>query len=116
VTPPTKVLYFDRTPGDPFRPGWQRRLLHTDRLMTVVLDIDNGPWSAPDPFHSNPHEQTTYVAAGEVLFCSEGSAPERLVAGDMIAIPSGVPHSIQLLSAAARLVDTFYPVREDFIR
>ena len=56
------------------------------------------------------------MASGEVLFCSEGSAPERLNAGDMIAIPSSVPHSIQLLSGSARLVDTFYPVREDFLK
>ena len=116
MTPPTKVLYFDRTPGDPFRPGWQRRLLHTDRLMTVVLDIDNGPWSAPDPFHSHPHEQTTYVAEGEVLFLSEGEEPKRLHAGDVVAIASGRPHAIQLLSPRARLVDHFTPIREDFLK
>jgi len=55
------------------------------------------------------------VASGEVLFCSDGASPERLEAGDMIAIPSGIPHSIQLLSPTARLVDTFHPIREDFI-
>jgi quercetin dioxygenase-like cupin family protein len=116
VTPPTKVLYFDQTPGDPFRPGWQRRLLHTDHLMTVVLDIDNGPWSAPDPFHSHPHEQITYVAAGEVLFLSENEEPKRLRAGDVVAIASGRPHAIQLLSPRARLVDNFTPIREDFLK
>jgi mannose-6-phosphate isomerase-like protein (cupin superfamily) len=116
VTPPTKVLYFDRTPGEPFRPGWQRRLLYTGSLMTVVLDIDNGPWSAPDPFHSHPHEQTTYVAEGEVLLLSEGEEPKRLRAGDVVAIASGLPHAIQLLSVRARLVDSFTPIREDFLK
>ena len=103
-------------PAETLREGLSRRIIPTNQLMSVALDIEGGPWKEPEPFHSHPHEQTTYVAAGEVLFCSEGSAPERLTAGDLIAIPSGVPHSIQLLSDSARLVDTFYPVREDFIK
>ena len=103
-------------PAEHLREGLSRRIIRTSRLMSVVLDIEGGPWTEPEPFHSHPHEQTTYVASGEVLFCSEGSAPERLTTGDMIAIPSGIPHSIQLLSASARLVDTFNPVREDFIK
>jgi quercetin dioxygenase-like cupin family protein len=56
------------------------------------------------------------VASREVQFCREGSTPQRRKAGEKIAIPSGVPHSIQLLSRSARLVDTFHPVREDFIK
>jgi mannose-6-phosphate isomerase-like protein (cupin superfamily) len=103
-------------PAEKLRDGLSRRIIRTNQLMSVALDIDNGPWKEPEPFHSHPHEQTTYVASGEVLFCSECSTPERLGDGDLIAIPSGVPHSIQLLSASARLVDTFYPVREDFIK
>ena len=84
--------------------------------MTVVLDIDNGPWAAPDPYHSHPHEQTTYIADGELLFLSEGDEPRHVRAGDLIAVPSGVPHSIQLLSPRARLVDSFNPIREDFLK
>jgi mannose-6-phosphate isomerase-like protein (cupin superfamily) len=103
-------------PAERLREGWSRIIIRTDHLMSVTLDIEGGPWNEPEPFHTHPHEQTTYLASGEVLFCSEGNTPERLVGGDLIAIPSGVPHSIQLLSASARLVDTFYPVREDFIK
>ncbi|MGA2040840.1 MAG: cupin domain-containing protein [Bryobacteraceae bacterium] len=103
-------------PAEKLREGLSRRIIRTDQLMSVALDIEGGPWQEPEPFHSHPHEQTTYVASGEVLFCSDGTTPERLNTGDLIAIPSGVPHSIQLLSRSARLVDTFYPVREDFIK
>ena len=102
-------------PPESLREGLSRRIIRTSHLMSVVLDFEGGPWEKPEPFHSHPHEQTTYVASGEVLFCSEGSAPERLGCGDMVAIPSGVPHSIQLLSGSARLVDTFHPIREDFL-
>jgi mannose-6-phosphate isomerase-like protein (cupin superfamily) len=103
-------------PAETVRAGLSRRIIRTDKLMSVALEFEGGPWKEPEPLHSHHHEQTTYVASGEILFCSEGSAPERLNAGDLVAIPSGVPHSIQLLSASARLVDTFYPVREDFIK
>jgi quercetin dioxygenase-like cupin family protein len=112
----TSVLSFDQTEGERFRPGFERRILYTSQLMTVVLDIDNGPWAEPDPYHSHPHEQTTYIADGELLFLAEGDEPRRVRAGDLVAVPSGVPHSIQLLSARARLVDTFNPIREDFLK
>lgn len=103
-------------PAEMLREGLSRRIIRTNQLMSVALDIEGGPWKEPEPFHSHPHEQTTYVASGEVLFCSEGSVPEHLNAGDLIAVPSGVPHSIQLLSPSARLIDTFSPVRDDFIK
>ena len=104
------------TPAERVKEGLVRRIIRTGRLMTVVIDFSGGPWPQPDPHHSHPHEQTTFVAAGEILFLAEGSEPERLGAGDLFAVPGGVPHSIQLLSATARLVDTFNPIREDFLK
>ena len=91
-----------------------RYLAHTARLMMAVIDFDDGPTAAPDPPHSHPHEQISYVAAGEILFFLDGT-PTRLGPGDMFTVPSGVPHSVQLLSAHVRLVDTFHPVRDEFL-
>ncbi len=109
------VTYYDQAPATVFRERCERRIVHTANLMTVVIDFNNGPWTEPDPLHSHPHEQITYIASGEVLFLSEGDEPRRLKAGDLFAVPSGVPHSIQLLSASARLIDSFQPIREDFL-
>ncbi len=109
------VLSCRTATAEKFRPGFTRHILQTPNLMTVVLDIDNGPWDAPDPYHSHPHEQITYLVEGEILFLAEGQEPCRMTAGDLFAVPSGVPHSIQLLSGRARLVDTFNPIREDFL-
>ena len=111
----TEVLRIDSEPGEAVRPGFTRRMIRTGELMTAVLDIAGGPWAEADPYHSHRHEQTCYIAAGEILFLAEGSAPERLIAGDCFAVPPHVPHSIQLLSKTARLVDNFHPVREDFL-
>lgn len=110
------VLTYEQTPGEVFREGCERRIIQTSRLMTVVIDLNNGPWNQPDPYHSHPHEQTTYLADGEILFLAEGQEPTRMKAGDMFAVPSNQPHSIQLLSKRARLVDTFNPIREDFLK
>jgi quercetin dioxygenase-like cupin family protein len=110
------VVLYRSSQGERFREGCQRRIVHTPQLMTVLLDMENGPWAAADPFHSHPHEQTTFVSEGEVLFLVEGDAPRHLRAGDLVAVPSGRPHAIQLLSERARLVDSFNPVREDFLK
>ena len=109
------ILKLNATTGEKFRPGFERRIIYTRDLMTAVLDIDNGPWDAPDPYHAHPHEQITYLAEGEILFLAEGQEPSRMTAGDLFAVPPDVPHSIQLLSHRARLVDTFNPIREDFL-
>ncbi len=97
------------------REGLQRKIIHTDNLMTVLIDFSDGPWDKPEPPHSHPHEQTSYVAEGEIIFLCEGEADQHLKAGDMFAAPSGRPHTIQLLTEKARLVDSFNPVREDFL-
>ena len=115
MTSQTTVLAYEAAPGEAFREGFERRILSTSQLMMVVIDISNGPWAAPDPLHSHPHEQMTYVAEGELLFLAEGQEPHRMKAGDMIAIPSNHPHSIQLLSRRARLIDSFHPLREDLL-
>ena len=112
---PATVLYLDQTEGETFREGCERRIIRTEKLMTAVIDFRNGPWAEADPLHSHPHEQTTYVADGELLFLSEGEEPRRLKTGDVFAVPGGQPHAIRLLSKTCRLIDTFTPVREDFL-
>ena len=109
------VLKFNDVPYELVREGLQRKIIHTDNLMTVLIDFSDGPWDKPEPPHSHPHEQTSYVAAGEIIFFCEGEADQHLKAGDMFAVPSGRPHTIQLLTEKARLIDNFNPVREDFL-
>ena len=97
------------------KPGIKRRLLHTQNLMMVAIEFENGPWEKPDPLHNHVHEQITYIAEGEVIFFSEGEPDQILKKGDMVSIPSLKRHAIQLLSAKAILIDSFNPPREDFL-
>lgn len=91
-----------------------RYLAHTDKLMMVVIDFNDGPTSEPDPPHDHPHEQVTYVAAGEIIVFIDGE-PTQLAAGDMFTVAANIPHSVQLLTSHVRLIDTFTPLRQDFL-
>jgi quercetin dioxygenase-like cupin family protein len=88
--------------------------VHTERLMMVVMDFADGPAAQPDPPHSHPHEQISYVVSGRVRYFL-GDEHADLEPGDLVTIPPGVPHRVQPLSAAVRLADAFHPIREDFL-
>ncbi len=91
-----------------------RYIANTDNLMMVVIDFTDGPTSEPDPPHSHPHEQVAYVVEGEVIFWLD-KEQVRLGPGDIYTVPPNVPHTIQLLTKHVRLIDTFTPLREDFL-
>ena len=103
----------DVTP-ETIAPKRRRYLTHTETLMVVVIDFNDGPADKPDPPHAHPHEQITYLVSGEVLFFLDGE-PTRLGPGDLVTIPPDVPHAVQLLSEHVRVVDAFHPLREDFL-
>ena len=102
-------------PKETIGTGRTRHLTHTDTLMMVVIDFHDGPTSEPDPPHSHPHEQVSYVAEGEIIFVLDGEKT-RLGKGDMYAVPPDVPHTVQLLTPHVRLIDTFTPLRDDFLK
>ncbi len=109
------VLHYINSPYMAVRPGLERRLIHADELMMVIADFTDGPWQEKEPPHSHPHEQTTYIADGEVVFYCEDEPDQHLKPGDMFVVPSGKLHTIKLLTKTARLVDSFTPLRKDFL-
>ena len=66
------------------------------------------------PMHSHDNEQITYVLEGALKFVIEGK--ELIVrSGDILVIPSNLPHSAEALEDTVDL-DIFCPPREDWIR
>jgi quercetin dioxygenase-like cupin family protein len=94
---------------------FERRIFHLENLMVTICDFTNGPAPQPDPPHSHPHEQIMYVAEGELFFFI-GNEKHHILKGDVCSVPSGVPHCIQTISNYVRLIDSFSPVREDFLK
>lgn len=109
------VLKFNESTPEIVRDGLERRIINTTNLMTVIVDFTDGPWAEAEPFHSHPHEQTSYVAEGEIIFYCEGEPDQHLQPGDMFSVVSGQKHTIRLLSPNARLIDSFNPIRQEFI-
>ena len=99
---------------EPIGEGRTRYLAHTEKLMMAVIDFRDGPTREPDPPHSHPHEQISYVVSGELIVFI-GDEQTRLAPGDMFTVPPDIPHSVQLLTEYVRLVDTFHPIRDEFL-
>jgi quercetin dioxygenase-like cupin family protein len=107
---------FKQLPFECIKEGVFRSVVYTQNLMVATIDFTNGPWDEPDPYHSHPHEQVSYVAKGEIVFYCEDQAEKHLKAGAVFAVPSEKKHTIKLLTKEVRLVDSFTPIREDFLK
>jgi len=109
------VLKESKTIPEKISPVFERRIAHLNNLMIVVCDFTNGPAKEPDKPHSHPHEQISYVAEGD-LWLFLGEEKHLITKGDVFTVPPDVPHCIQNISSFVRLIDTFSPIREDFLK
>ncbi len=68
------------------------------------------------PLHSHHNEQFTYVLEGVLRFWigDEGSEPIDIRAGEVLHIPSHVPHKAEALEDTLD-VDVFSPPRQDWL-
>lgn len=109
------VIYEGQHKKETIAEGRTRYLAHSENLMMVVFTFEDGPATAPDTPHQHPHEQITYVAEGKLIFFIDDT-PYTLEKGDVIVVPPNTDHTIQTLTSYVRLIDTFHPLREDFLK
>lgn len=64
--------------------------------------------------HSHEAEQITLVLDGELTFAFDNKRV-TLKAGDVVAIPSNMKHSVSTSGAACRAVDAWSPVRREYM-
>lgn len=92
--------------------GVTRRILaHNDKMMAVEVNFQEGAVGA---MHNHPHEQLTYVLSGEFEF-TIGDETRRVTAGDTLYKEPHVMHGCVCIKAGT-LLDTFTPMREDFLK
>ncbi len=91
--------------------GVSRKVLaHSDNMMSVEVHFEKGAIGA---LHSHPHEQLTYVLSGEFEF-TIGDEKKVVKAGDTMYKEPEIEHGCVCLEAGV-LIDTFTPMRKDFV-
>ncbi len=90
-------------------PGYHARMIHTENMTLAYVDVDEG---AMLPEHAHVHEQVLNLLEGEFELVL-GKSVLSLQAGQVVVIPSNVPHSGRAITKC-RILDVFHPVREDF--
>jgi quercetin dioxygenase-like cupin family protein len=91
----------------------ERRLITCDRMMIAHVYIKKG---CIVPKHSHENEQITYILEGALRFwIGEDGSDELIVsAGEVLTIPSNVPHKAEALEDTLD-VDIFSPPRQDWL-
>jgi quercetin dioxygenase-like cupin family protein len=98
-------------PAEQLNPSIVRRAVHTETMTIARLLIAK---DAVVPEHHHVNEQVATVERGALRF-RIGDREVLLGAGQSVAIPPNVPHSVVALEDTV-VVDIFSPRREDWIR
>lgn len=103
----------DDMPLEVVNPLLSRRLITGERMMYAQVLLKKG---AIVPRHSHDNEQITFIVDGALKFWIGADESEVLVvrAGEVLLIPSNVPHKAEALEDTVD-VDIFCPPREDWL-
>lgn len=89
-----------------------RKVISGERAMLAQIFLEKG---ATVPAHSHENEQFTYLLQGVLKFwIGEDRQEVTLRAGEVLHIPSNVPHEAQALEYCLD-VDVFSPPRQDWL-
>ena len=90
-----------------------RKLITCDRMMLAHVYLKKG---AIVPRHSHENEQITYILEGGLRFWigADESQVIDVLAGEVLHIPSHVPHKAEALEDTLD-VDIFSPPRQDWL-
>jgi len=100
-------------PAEQMKAGLTRRLVTGERIMLAQIELKAG---ADVPRHAHENEQVSYVLTGALRFWL-GANDEREVtlrAGEVLVIPSNLPHRVLALEDTFDL-DLFNPPRQDWL-
>ncbi len=89
--------------------GYFARFIHSENMTIAYWNIKAG---SSLPAHSHPHEQISSIIKGEFELTVDGTH-HLLKADNVFIIHSGIPHSGKAITDC-KIIDTFYPVREDY--
>ena len=102
---------FDSIPVERLNPLIDRQFVYGERTMLARIILRRG---AVVPQHSHENEQITYVLEGALRFTMGDGRVITVGAGQVLVIPSHMPHSAVALEDTLDL-DVFTPPRADWI-
>jgi quercetin dioxygenase-like cupin family protein len=114
MTDQTATLYnWENVPLERLNNKISRKLVTSDRMMVAHVYIEK---DGIVPQHSHHNEQITYVLEGALKFLLGEDQDEEVIvrAGEVLVIPSNLPHSALALEDTLD-VDIFNPPREDWL-
>jgi len=90
-----------------------RRLVVGERMMLAHVYLKKG---SIVPRHSHENEQLTYILEGALRFSIGPEGTEEIIvrAGEVLVIPSNLPHQAEALEDTLD-VDVFSPPRQDWL-
>jgi quercetin dioxygenase-like cupin family protein len=104
---------WDDMPAETLNAGLRRRLITGDQVMLAHVYLTAG---TEVPRHQHHNEQITYILEGalQVLFGPEDEETHTAHAGEVLVIPSNLPHRAVALEDTLD-VDIFAPPRQDWL-
>lgn len=99
----------EEIPEKEVAPGFHCHMIHTERVTVMHVTVEAG---AVLPEHQHPHEQITNLIEGQFEM-TVGGTTKLCQSGEVILIPSNVPHSAKALTSC-RIIDVFQPPRVDY--
>jgi|SRR3990167_6843277 len=110
--PRWRLHRLDDAPREKMMSGVERRFLSGERTTVAQIWLARG---ALVPTHTHESEQVSYIVEGAVRFkLGEPSDEVTVRSGEVLVIPSNMPHSAEALEDTYDL-DLFAPRREDWI-
>lgn len=108
-----KWYRWDDLPREPLTALLARRFITAEKVMVAQIFLKKG---CVVPRHAHPNEQVSCILEGRLRFwIGAGGEEERLVAaGEVLAIPSNLPHKVEALEDSLAL-DIFSPPRQDWL-
>ena len=104
---------WENLPLETLKPDLTRRIISTERVMLAHVYLDKG---CVVPTHSHENEQLTYILDGVLRFWlgDDESEVVDVGPGEVLHIPSGLPHKAEALETTLD-VDIFCPPRRDWL-
>jgi quercetin dioxygenase-like cupin family protein len=111
--PDVQHVRWEDLPRERVKEGLERRIITGQSMMIAHVYLEKG---CVVPMHHHENEQLTYILEGALHFRLGGEAPREVVvrAGEVLQIPSNVPHEAVALEDTLD-VDIFSPPRADWL-